>query len=111
MPIYVYEVVVADGEAGQVFEVMQKMSDAPLTKHPTTGQPVRRAIQLPHIAGQWSEAGARKQLSDKNIEAHGLTNLCQDRRRLLREAGGQRTERHRRGGRMTMTRRSIAISP
>ena len=73
MPIYVYEVVLADGEAGQAFEVMQKMSDAPLTQHPTTGQPVRRVIQPPHIAGQWSEAGARQQLSDNNLEARGLT--------------------------------------
>ena len=73
MPIYVYEVVLTDGEAGQVFEVMQKMSEAPLTKHPETGQPVRRVIQPPHIAGQWSEAGARQQLSNRNLEAHGLT--------------------------------------
>lgn len=73
MPIYIYEVVLEDGESGQVFEVMQRMSDPPLTKHPTTGQPVRRVIQAPHIAGQWSEAGARQQLSDKNLEAHGLT--------------------------------------
>ncbi|MEM6756538.1 MAG: FmdB family transcriptional regulator [Planctomycetota bacterium] len=69
MPIYVYEVVLDDGEPGQVFEVVQKMSDAPLTKHPTTGQPVRRVIQPPHLAGQWSEG----QLSDKNLEAKGLT--------------------------------------
>jgi len=73
MPIYVYEVVLPDGEPGQVFEVIQKMSDDPLTKHPTTGQPVRRVIQAPHISGQWSEAGARQQLSDKNLEAHGMT--------------------------------------
>ncbi len=73
MPIYVYEVVLDDGEAGQMFEVMQKMTDEPLTKHPTTGQPVRRVIQPPHVAGQWSESGARQQLTDKNIEAHGMT--------------------------------------
>ena len=73
MPIYVYEVVLPNDEAGQVFEVMQKMSDEPLTQHPTTGQPVRRVIQVPHISGQWSEAGARQQLSDKNLEAHGMT--------------------------------------
>lgn len=73
MPIYVYEVVLDDGEPGQIFEVMQKMSDAPLIQHPTTGQPVRRVIQPPHISGQWSEADARHKLSDKNLEAHGLT--------------------------------------
>ena len=70
---YVYEVVLADGEAGQVFEVLQKMFEAPLTKHPETGQLVRRVIQPPHIAGQWSEAGARRQLSDSNLEAHSFT--------------------------------------
>lgn len=69
MPIYVYEVVLDDGEPGQVFEVVQKMSDEPLTQHPTTGQPVRRVIQPPHLAGQWSD----QQLSDSNIEAKGLT--------------------------------------
>jgi len=73
MPIYVYEVVLDDDEPGQLFEVMQKMSDPPLTEHPTTGQPVRRVLQPPHIPGQWSDAGARQQLTDANIAAHGLT--------------------------------------
>ena len=73
MPIYVYEVILPDDEPGQVFEVMQKMSDAPLTKHPMTGQPVRRVTQPPNIAGKWSDMGAKQQLSDKNIAAHGLT--------------------------------------
>ncbi|MEM6333831.1 MAG: zinc ribbon domain-containing protein [Planctomycetota bacterium] len=73
MPIYVYEVVLPDGEPGQVFEVMQKMSDPPLTKHPTTGDPVRRIIQPPHVGGQWSEGGERQQLSDKNLDRLGMT--------------------------------------
>ncbi|MEM0913834.1 MAG: FmdB family transcriptional regulator [Planctomycetota bacterium] len=73
MPIYVYEVVLADGEPGQVFEVAQKMSDAPLTEHPTTGQPVRRVIQPPHVAGDWSESGTKQKLSDKNLDALGMT--------------------------------------
>lgn len=73
MPIYVYEVVLADGEPGQVFEVMQNMSDEPLATHPTTGQPVRRVVQPPHIGGQWSEAAGRQRLSDKNIEKNGMT--------------------------------------
>lgn len=73
MPIYVYEVLLEDGEPGQIFEVMQKMTDPPLIAHPTTGQPVRRVIQPPHISGKWSEAEARHQLSDKNLEEKGLT--------------------------------------
>ncbi len=73
MPIYVYEVVLPDGEQGLVFEVLQKMSDEPLTHHPTTGQPVRRVLQAPHIAGKGSPMSDKKILSDKNLEAKGFT--------------------------------------
>lgn len=31
MPIYVYEVVMEDGSAGETIEVLQQMSDPPLT--------------------------------------------------------------------------------
>lgn len=73
MPIYVYEVVLPDNEPGQVFEVMQAMSDPPLTEHPTTGQPVRRVLQPPNIAGKWSESGAKQMLSDRNLAEQGFT--------------------------------------
>ncbi|MEM1028562.1 MAG: FmdB family transcriptional regulator [Planctomycetota bacterium] len=73
MPVYVYEVVLPDDEVGQRFEVMQPMSDPVLTHHPTTGQPVRRVIQAPNIAGQWSESGARAALSDRNLAEKGFT--------------------------------------
>lgn len=39
MPTYEYK-----REDGTTFEVMQKMSDAPLTTCPTTGQEVKRVI-------------------------------------------------------------------
>ncbi len=39
MPTYEYK-----REDGSTFEVMQKMSDAPLTTCPTTGQEVKRVI-------------------------------------------------------------------
>lgn len=39
MPTYEYK-----REDGSTFEVLQQMSDDPLTKCPTTGQPVRRII-------------------------------------------------------------------
>ena len=42
MPTYVYEVIEEDGQSGERFEVVQRMTDDPLTEHPETGQPVRR---------------------------------------------------------------------
>lgn len=73
MPIYVYEVMTDDGEEGQIFEVMQKMSDKPLTEHPTTGQPVRRIIQPPNIATKYTSSHEKKTLSNENLAAKGFT--------------------------------------
>lgn len=45
MTTYVYEIIPQTaGEKPEHFEFGQNMSDAPLTKHPETGQPVRRVI-------------------------------------------------------------------
>lgn len=70
MPTYVYQIINKDGSDGDTFEVVQKMSDAPLTKHPETGQPVRRVIQAPNIAGQHSD---KQKLSNKNLDRLGFT--------------------------------------
>lgn len=42
MPIYEYEEIRPGGKAGKRFQVLQKLSDKPLKKHPKTGRPVRR---------------------------------------------------------------------
>jgi len=74
MPIYVYEVILDDGEPGQTFEVQQSMKDDPLTKHPTTGQPVRRVVQVPHVGSQYTEKGMNKKVNDdKKINDLGFT--------------------------------------
>jgi predicted nucleic acid-binding Zn ribbon protein len=45
MPTYVYETVPEDaGEEPKVYEIRQRMSDAPLKKHPATGERIRRVI-------------------------------------------------------------------
>ena len=45
MPTYVYETVPADASAPvDRFELQQKMSEAPLTAHPRTGEPIQRVI-------------------------------------------------------------------
>ena len=73
MPTYVYQVINDDGTEGEIFEVLQKMSDPPLETHPETGKPVRRIIQPPNIAGRWSESGTKQMLSDKNLDRLGFT--------------------------------------
>jgi hypothetical protein len=45
MATYVYETIPRkDGESPLRFEVVQGMKDAPLNRHPDTGEPVRRLI-------------------------------------------------------------------
>lgn len=44
MATYVYETVPPAGETPRRFEVVQSMKDTPLTRHPDTGEPVRRVI-------------------------------------------------------------------
>jgi len=45
MPTYEYETIPKKkGQKPKRFEVQQSMKDDPLTKHPETGEPVRRVI-------------------------------------------------------------------
>jgi hypothetical protein len=67
MPTYVYQVIEEDGSEGVVFEVVQTMSEDPLTTHPETGRPVKRIPQAPNIGG------AKSMLSDKNLDRLGFT--------------------------------------
>jgi predicted nucleic acid-binding Zn ribbon protein len=73
MPIYVYEVILEDGRGGDRFEVLQSYNDPELTKHPETGQPVRRVIQAPRVAGKWSDLKTKSTLSDRNLADKGFT--------------------------------------
>ena len=73
MPLYVYEVVLPDGEGGEQFEVRQAMSDAPLTTHPETGEPVRRVIAAPNAPRAWTDGHAKAKTTDKNLAAKGFT--------------------------------------
>jgi len=45
MATYIYEIIPRQaGAEPRRFEVVQSMKDAPLTRHPDTGEPVRRVI-------------------------------------------------------------------
>ncbi len=45
MTTYVYETIPPKpGEKPKYFEIKQSMNDKPLTKHPETGEPIRRVV-------------------------------------------------------------------
>ncbi len=73
MPLYVYEVILPDGNGGEQFELLQRMADTPLTKHPDTGQPVRRVFSEPNTPRAWTESQGKAKISDKNLAAKGFT--------------------------------------
>jgi predicted nucleic acid-binding Zn ribbon protein len=74
MPLYQYEVITADGSPGEQFEVFHSMADPPLTKHPETGQPVRRVFGAPAIGGKWSDSAMGKSVADdKKLDRLGFT--------------------------------------
>lgn len=73
MPLYVYQVIEADGSEGEVIEVFQNMSEEPLTKHPETGKPVQRLLSLPNAPRKYGDSNVKSQLSDKNLDRMGFT--------------------------------------
>lgn len=78
MPVYVYRVVNADGSEGETFEAEQPIDDAPLTKHPVTGQPVRRVVTMPHLAFKHLSSTEKKMLDPKRTAKAGFTRYQRD---------------------------------
>lgn len=79
MPIYVYEVIQADGQPGARFEIQQSMTEPALTAHPETGEPVRRVFLPPNLATRYSPAQTRKRLDNKNLDKAGFTKYERDK--------------------------------
>ena len=81
MPTYVYGVILSedDNAVGETFEIEQGIKDPPLTHHPQTGQPVRRVMCAPFVAGIWSPMKMKRNVSDKNLEKKGFTKYIKNR--------------------------------
>ncbi|MCA9290289.1 MAG: hypothetical protein KDA25_04115 [Phycisphaerales bacterium] len=73
MPTYVYQVITDDESEGEIFEVVQRMSEPALTEHPETGAPVRRIPAAPTIPGNWTDHATKQKLSNKNLDRLGFT--------------------------------------
>lgn len=79
MPVYVYEVIQADGRPGARFEHHQSMKDDPLQRHPDTGEPVRRVLQSPNLSTRHTPGSESKRLDNKNVEKAGFTKYEKDK--------------------------------
>jgi hypothetical protein len=71
MPIYEYEILSNDGTAKGIFETTQKMSEPALTKHPVTGEPVRRILSRTFVGGS-RPSDAADYASDCSTGACGI---------------------------------------
>jgi predicted nucleic acid-binding Zn ribbon protein len=72
MPTYVYQILDKAGRpTGKTVELVQSIKADPYTRHPQTGQPIRRAIVAPTLGLGLSRAKGR--LSNKNLERLGFT--------------------------------------
>jgi predicted nucleic acid-binding Zn ribbon protein len=73
MPLYEYVIHNDDGSEGETFEVLQRISDPPLKKHPQTGQKVHRIMAAPSVKKKYSGGPIRGDISDKGLERQGFT--------------------------------------
>jgi hypothetical protein len=88
MPLYVYEVVLPDGSGGEQFEVLQSMSEAALTAHPETGEPVRRVFGTPNAPRAWTDSQGKAAISDSNLAAKGFTKYVKTDQGTYEKAAG-----------------------
>lgn len=57
MPIYEYEILDKDGAPKGIFETSQRMSEPALTRHPETGEPVRRILSRTFVGSGGTNSG------------------------------------------------------
>jgi predicted nucleic acid-binding Zn ribbon protein len=85
MPLYVYQVIEADGKEGEVFEVLQEMSEPPLTHHPETGQPVQRVLGAPSTMRRYAPGN----ISDSRLDRLGFTKYKRSGKGTYEKTAGQ----------------------
>ena len=73
MPLYEYVILNADGTDGETFEVLQRISDPTLKKHPETNQKVRRIMSSPSVKKPYRGGKITGDTSNKNLEKLGFT--------------------------------------
>ena len=88
MPTYVYEYLDKKGKpTGRTVEIIQSIKADALTKHPDTGEPIRRAIVAPVLGLAMSKVKAR--MSNKNLEKMGFTKYERKGSGYMERTAGQ----------------------
>lgn len=72
MPLYEYAVMNEDGSHGEVFEVLQKIGETPLTTHPENGRPVERIISAASVPRP-TGGPIKGDISNRSLEKMGFT--------------------------------------
>lgn len=73
MPTYVYREIRDDGTDGELFEVVQSMSETALSVHPTSGRPVKRVLLPFGLTTKYGDNHDKNRLSDHNLDRLGFT--------------------------------------
>lgn len=88
MPMYVYQVIRDDGQPGERFEIRQGIHDSAFTEHPETGQPIKRVIVAPFVAGSHSQTAIERKLKNpKQLENMGFTRYEKQGSSYVKTAG------------------------
>jgi predicted nucleic acid-binding Zn ribbon protein len=69
MPLYVYQTIEPDGREGEIFEVLQRISEQALTVHPENGKPVVRLLSAPNAVTKYAAGN----LSNSRLNSLGFT--------------------------------------
>ena len=77
MPIYQYHVIKGN-QSVELFEVEQKVGAPPLTKHPITQEPVKRALSNPSLSLKHTSRNENNSLNPDNLEKKGFTQYEKD---------------------------------
>ena len=80
MPIFSYIVLNPDGSDGAELEIEQGLHDAPLSRHPLTGAPLRRKITAAGLVTKYGEGEIRRKVNDSSELARlGFTRYERDK--------------------------------
>lgn len=80
-PLYTYYVLDASGQPKEGLQVQLEhtMAEAPLERHPQTGQRLQRCYESPCLACRYTPGHTQRILDTKNVEKAGFSKYVRDK--------------------------------